>query len=289
MIAALAPWYGSKRTLAPTIVEQLGPHHAYWEPFCGSLAVLLSKPPVTYELANDLHRELTNLALALQDRDKAERLYNRVYRTLFDEGLCQRARDKVKVTEDDPSTGDVDRAYWYMVSSWFDLSGIAGTRLRRKAGFRVRHTADGGNGAGHWKSVVGSIAAWHERLRGVQILCRDGFSVLESAKDERDAAIYVDPPYLQKKSRYQHDFSPEDHRRLAELLRRFKRSRVVLSYYDDPLLGELYAGWERLESSELGVAKAMVQSGMRDQRGKVQAPELLLVNGPIWGRQPQLF
>src|ERR1044072_5384193 len=36
-ISALAPWYGSKRTLAPEIVRQLGEHRAYWEPFCGSM------------------------------------------------------------------------------------------------------------------------------------------------------------------------------------------------------------------------------------------------------------
>lgn len=36
-ISAIAPWFGSKRTLAPRIVEVLGEHRAYWEPFCGSL------------------------------------------------------------------------------------------------------------------------------------------------------------------------------------------------------------------------------------------------------------
>ena len=27
----LAPWFGSKRTLAPQIVAALGEHNAYWE------------------------------------------------------------------------------------------------------------------------------------------------------------------------------------------------------------------------------------------------------------------
>ena len=35
---ALAPWFGSKRNLAPTIAEELGPHCCYFEPFCGSVA-----------------------------------------------------------------------------------------------------------------------------------------------------------------------------------------------------------------------------------------------------------
>jgi DNA adenine methylase len=38
-IKAIAPWFGGKRTLAPRITAELGAHRAYWEPFCGSMAV----------------------------------------------------------------------------------------------------------------------------------------------------------------------------------------------------------------------------------------------------------
>lgn len=54
-ISAIAPWFGSKRVLAPKIVEQLGQHRCFWEPFCGSMAVLLAKPTVSQETVNDLH------------------------------------------------------------------------------------------------------------------------------------------------------------------------------------------------------------------------------------------
>lgn len=67
-ITAIAPWFGGKRNLAPAIVEELGPHRGYWEPFCGSLAVLLAKPRVSQETANDLHGDLINLARVLQER-----------------------------------------------------------------------------------------------------------------------------------------------------------------------------------------------------------------------------
>ena len=32
-ITAIAPWFGGKRTLAPKIVQQLGKHTQYFEPF----------------------------------------------------------------------------------------------------------------------------------------------------------------------------------------------------------------------------------------------------------------
>ncbi|KKK94504.1 hypothetical protein LCGC14_2682220 [marine sediment metagenome] len=44
-IKAIAPWFGGKRNLAPKIVDALGDHRVYWEPFCGSMAVLMAKPP----------------------------------------------------------------------------------------------------------------------------------------------------------------------------------------------------------------------------------------------------
>ncbi len=43
-IGSLLPYYGCKRTLAPQIIEQLGDHRIYWEPFCGSCSVLFTKP-----------------------------------------------------------------------------------------------------------------------------------------------------------------------------------------------------------------------------------------------------
>ncbi|MCI0421333.1 MAG: hypothetical protein L0312_19255 [Acidobacteria bacterium] len=39
-ITAIAPWFGSKRTMAPEIVRQLGPHQFYLEGCAGSMAVL---------------------------------------------------------------------------------------------------------------------------------------------------------------------------------------------------------------------------------------------------------
>jgi len=48
-IGALAPWFGGKRSMAADIVRELGPHTQYFEPFCGSMAVLMAKPPAQKE------------------------------------------------------------------------------------------------------------------------------------------------------------------------------------------------------------------------------------------------
>ena len=70
-IGALVPYFGAKRTLAPAIVEELGPHVAYWEICCGSMAVLFAKEPSRTEVVNDLHGDLVNLARVVQHPPEA--------------------------------------------------------------------------------------------------------------------------------------------------------------------------------------------------------------------------
>ena len=286
-IGGIAPWFGAKRTLAPQIVEQLGPHSVYWEPFCGSCAVLLAKVPVSMETACDLHGDLVNLARVLQGEDLAVELYRRLTRLIFHEALFHEAAERWKArgylpTGDQP---DVDRAEEFMVCSWFGRNGVAGTTSYNQ-GYCVRYTSNGGRSAGRWRSVLESIPDWHTRLTNVTFLNRCGLEVLERIADEAGSVIFADPPYMVKGADYVHDFSAADHVRLAESLRHFRRTRVVVSYYAHPQLAELYPGWTLIECP---VTKSLVNQGRRDQGGAVQAPEILLLNGRALGKRKWLF
>jgi hypothetical protein len=42
-IKAIVPWFGSKRSMGPTIAEELGRHRAYFSLGCGSMADLFAK------------------------------------------------------------------------------------------------------------------------------------------------------------------------------------------------------------------------------------------------------
>lgn len=277
IITAVAPWFGGKRTLAADILAEVGPHSAWWNLCCGSLALELAKPPAAMETAVDLHGDLTNLAFVLQRRELAEDLYDRLARTLCSRELCQASQALCKSSPpagDDPP--DVERAYHYMVASWLGRNGTAGTRDYNHS-FCVRYTRLGGHAATRFRSATESIPAWHERLRSLTILRADLFAVVERIEDAAGVVIYVDPPYVDKGALYVHDFSRDDHRRLATALARFRRTRVVVSCYDHPLMRDLYQDWtwRRLEAN-----KALVSAGMRDQGGPVAAPEVLLINGP---------
>lgn len=270
-ISAIAPWFGSKRTLAPRIVSYLGEHRCYWEPFCGSMAVLLSKPEVTTETVCDLHGDLVNLATTIQDAIEGPRLYRRLRRVWMIDEQHEKAAECMR----NPFEPTPDRAFWYFVWSWQGRNGVSGTG-GYNVSFARRFTPNGGQGGKRFQSAVASIPAWRRRLANVNIWRTDAFSVLPKIDDVEGVAIYCDPPYLVKGASYIHDFATADHQRLAQALGRFRKARVVVSYYEHPDLADLYPGWQKIDCT---MTKALVNQGMRDANGEAaKAPEVLLIN-----------
>ena len=133
-------------------------------------------------------------------------------------------------------------------------------------------------------------------MREVTVLCRDGLELIGKIADEAGTAIYIDPPYLTKGAKYVHDFKDHDHIALAGLLGRFHKARVVVSYYDDPRLDELYpalrslggGGWTKIKCYR---HKALSTQNKRGGTADI-APEVLLINGPSYTgqvKQTELF
>ena len=306
-ITRAVPWFGAKAKMASKyIVPELGRHRNYIEPFCGSCAVLLSKPQVAYETVNDLHGDLTHLLRCLQDEGIAMWLYGAAARTCFAEGILYDAR---RLIDSSPPPRDAEpcdrhRALAYLVQSWMMRNGLAGTDRRLSAlsespnlEIALRFNTSGGSPTVRWASMVESIPAWHIRLRSAMVLQRDAFRVLEEVDDHDGLAIYVDPPYLpgsrtglksgNTRASYKHEFeatepgifgSMDDHDRLAELLHRYQSARVVVSYYDHERLEQLYPGWTLIDCAQ---HKNMANGSKHRVAGaQADSPEVLLINGP---------
>ena len=301
-IKAIAPWFGGKRTMAPVVVEELGRHSSYFEPFCGSMAVLFAKRPSQKETVNDLHGDLVNLARVLQRRGTAEVLYEHLGQVLFSDDVLRQAWAQLAkpvpagFPSDDLSEDAywaTMRAYWYFLASWMGRNGTAGT-ARVDYQLAVRWTRSGGSPTVRWRNAVESIPWWHRRLQNVVILCRDGLSILDRLEDCRQTAIYVDPPYHSdtraytkngQGSKYLHEFrheadadGPDDHQRLRDILQNYRHSRVVVSYYDSPRIRELYEGWTFIEHYRTKHLHAQNGRGAPPK----SAPEVLILNGPSY-------
>lgn len=258
---ALAPWFGNKRTMAPKICEMVKGHSAFWDLCTGGCAIIPVKPRSPMETVVDLHGGVINLIRVVQDDNLAPELYYRAKRTaacnvLYEEAAerCLSPWRRKRVIGDDPP--DLDWASDYLVMVWLGRNGLAGTVDEGEAGFCMRYSDSGGATATRFRSVVESIPAWWQRLRGVTALQADVRDVLPRIPDEPGHAIYIDPPYITKGNRYVYDFDGQTeptkplfgeddsagmtHGELAALLSRFDRARVVVSYYDHPTVRALY-------------------------------------------------
>lgn len=307
-IGAIAPWFGGKRTMAPAIVTELGKHGQYFEPFCGSMAVLMAKEPCQKETVNDLHGDLINLARVIANPTSAEMLYETLQRPLFSESMLDDARTYLESTQVPPDptaeelrcqaiyTSHITRAYWYFIASWYGRNGTAGT-ARLDYQIAVRWTKGGGSPTVRWRNALESLPWWHNRLRNVVILRRDAFTILDRFEDVKETAIYVDPPYEAvtrskgsikngRGGKYLHEFDHtggmfgDDHQRLAEILRGYRKARIVISYYDCPRIRELYEGWTFIEHTRQKHLHAQNGRGSRPK----DAPEILIINGPSYAK-----
>lgn len=265
---------GAKANLAPLIVRELGRHRSYWEPMSGSMAVLLCKKISAAETVNDLHGDLINLALVVRDPKLSRQLYSLLRKTWHVEAIFSESNTAIR--HGIPRPPNVERAYHYFVWSWMGRCGVSGTAVGNGS-YPLRYTAGGGSSGSRFVSAVDSIPAWHERMRSVVIVSRDVFEILDKIEDEPGTVIYLDPPYLKKTKNYVHDFSASDHERLAKSVTRFMHTRVVVSYYDDPRLAELYPNWR---SRTIDVTKSLSHVRKRGE-SEIRAQEVLLVNGPL--------
>jgi DNA adenine methylase len=264
--------------MAGRIVEHLGPHSAYLEPFVGSCAVVLAKPPARMEVLNDLSGNLVNLIRVIAS-DAGPDLFADLQRVAFCEELYRDAlawlnrypiADAYPSPELDVEFSDPVRALHYFVASWMGRNGLVGTTAELTSGFCVRYTSGGGDPATRFRAAVAAVPAWWDRLKNCTITRRNGIGLVERFEDRAGSVIYADPPYLDKQATYSHDFTDADHEWLAAALRRFRHTRVVVSYYAHERLSVLYPGWRR-------VAVATPKN-LAVRTGPEPAPEVLLVN-----------
>lgn len=273
-VKALAPVYGAKRMQAAGILDLIGEHTCWWDCFASSLSMLFAKPKCRTEVVNDLHRDLVNLARVVADDSLSVELFNKVERTVFCKPLyeeCCSFLKEQRAAGEFPDGPSVAQAWRYFVASWMGRNGLAATEKELETGFCMRYTSNGGDPATRFRSGGGSIPDWWYRLQGVTILSECGIGLVKRIEDKGGTVVYLDPPYYDKQAKYLHDFTVEQHGELAEACRRFKKTRVCVSYYDCPEVDELYLsyGFQKVARS---TTKQMGTSL------KTEAPEVLFIN-----------
>src|SRR5215831_2736222 len=176
-------WAGGKRRQLNDLLPLIPTTRIYCEPFGGGGSVLLNRPRSEIEVYNDLDRELVNLFTVVRDDESYLAFRRRVAlipysRTEFERSLAF-----------DECADPVDRA----VSFYTVLNqSVSGKRLAGPGDWSRNRTI---NNADSWFSRQEGLVAVHERIKRVQLECRDGLDIIKEW-DGPDTTFYLDPPYI---------------------------------------------------------------------------------------------
>lgn len=263
-------YYGSKATVAGRIAALLPPHRHYVEPYAGSLAVLLAKPPAKLETVNDLDRELVTFWRVLRDRpDDLRRAVDFTPHARAEhEQAYEPAADELEIA----------RRVWVRLTQ-----GRSGTLRRTGWRYYVDPAGTSISMPAYLEAYRGRLPATARRLMSVALECRPALEIVAKYGQHPDALLYVDPPYLRSVrggTNYRHEMPADrDHQELAAALLE-ARAAVVLSGYASPLYDDLYGAWDRVE-----IATGTGQGGSYERR-----VEVLWSNRPLaTARQGDLF
>ena len=269
-LVAPFPWFGGKRRAAAIIWRVLGDPGGYIEPFAGSAAVLLARPPFRgrrVETLNDADGWLVNLwrAIQLRPEEVARHAWGPVTEIDYHARLAwlqeRRTDGLVSWLEGDPEACDAKAAGWWLTvcaAGIGDPWGPGPWRVVDGRLVKLPHLGDAGKGVNRelphlGNAGKGALAAYMGALSGrlarVRITCGDWRRVLTPAASraatggDGSRAILLDPPYTTSGHLYA---APTDG--VADEVRSWCASetggrRIVLCGYDDEHDALLDHGW----------------------------------------------
>ena len=271
-LSSVLPYPGGKSKVADFLVSLFPPHELYVDMFCGGLSVSLAKPPSMSkaEWFNDKYDALVNFFYVMANHPDEFLAYFEGHFVIDAETMYRRYVARLKEPIEIP---DVEAAVVLWMTQRQTFTGrnvVAGTSYRyANTRFSGRHvdTLD-----------IDAIRAFHARLAGVQIFCRDFRHIFRMLGnyDNPTTFIFQDPPYWDVRGGddYAEKFTYQDHEDLANL-NLATRARWLMTINDHPDIRSLYEGREGIHIREYDITYG---SGNRYDTAVRYTHELLISN-----------
>ena len=181
-------YYGGKQQLADTIIGMMPSHKIYCEPYFGGGAVFFAKGKSYLEVINDIDDRIITFYDVCQDEEKFLKLQQKIQNTLDSEREFMRADKIWRHPENGYSDIETAWAVWYQCNMGYGGSPLGGWKW------------DNGTSGSHAGIVMDNYRNQfnykvHERLKHVQISCRDALKVI-AQRDSEDTFFFLDPPIL---------------------------------------------------------------------------------------------
>lgn len=216
----------------------------FCEPFGGSAAILINRPPAPVETYNDLDSEVGNFFTCL--RDRSDELIRLTSLTPFSR------EELVKACRPEPGLSDIERARRFFIRARQTRTGLAQTSSEGRWAHCVLTSRAGMAGAvSRWLGSVEALPEIVQRLQRVQIENAPAIEVIRRY-DSKSTLFYCDPPYPHEargdSKAYGYEMTNREHEELAEVLKCVK-GLVAVSGYRCALMDRLYCGWIRVDAN----------------------------------------
>lgn len=216
----------------------------FCEPFGGSAAVLINRPPAPVETYNDLDSEVVNFFDCL--RDHADELIRSISLTPFSR------EELVRACSPEINLSKVERARRFFVRVRQTRTGLAQTSSEGRWAHCVLTSRAGMAGAvSRWLGSVEGLPQIVQRIQRVQIENAPAVEVIRRY-DSADTLFYCDPPYPHEargdSKAYGFEMTNQEHEGLAECLH-LTRGAVAISGYRCQLMDRLYRDWIRVDAN----------------------------------------
>lgn len=240
-------WYGGKFSHLDWLLPLLPECFHYCEPFAGSGAVLLNRPPSQVETYNDIDGEVVNFFKVL--RQEKEKLIEQIALTPF-------SREEFSIAcELDPDLSVLERARRFYVRARQVRTGLAQTAsIGRWANCKNTSRSGMSGVVSRWLGGVEQLEFIADRLLRVQIENRPAVELIK-LYDSKTTLFYCDPPYIHETrgdtKSYGFEMNNDHHKELAKALNAIEGLAAV-SNYECPLMEELYPSkkWKKVYSPE---------------------------------------
>jgi DNA adenine methylase len=234
-------WYGGKYSHLDWLLPLLPKCHHYCEPFGGSAAVLLNRPPSPVETFNDIDGEVVIFFRVL--RNQTDRLLRAIALT-----PVSREEFFIACSTNGNKMSDLERARRFFIRARQVRTGLAQTASIGRWANCKNTTRSGMSGVvSRWLGSVEMLPTIAERLLRVQIENRPANEVIK-LYDHKDTLFYCDPPYPHDARRddkaYGYEMTDQEHTELAQVLHKVK-GNVAVSGYRCDLMDKLYNGFTR--------------------------------------------